>query len=608
MRPERNQEERPVDREVLAAFRAATAQPDFLSTEKFDAVLGGFGAFNLGVWAAANEVAKQIDRGHKMKIDVSNEEHADFEDVAAKVVKVLMQNGADASNASLIAATLLYWAGTNVTAGIPAPNRKLGGVCRMAAGAPAGRVSTLPTEKLNNKITGFAAVKAMYDAMEKEVLAPWPGSITPIGVAGSPVTGHTRVGEDLLFPLLAQKLVKIGVDGMMRAYNSVGIKPCRWMSSLFACAAALEILHPDAYVGEEWGPFLRTRTPYVCGLAAVEAANMPDKIHIRGTGEELETAKVVGDLAMILKDCGQPTVVGMIMFNEVCALIAEGPILGVGRSGGPLLLPLTHWCTSASLALYLKAKGMTEDESADVIRKTMDAFFQPEYATVATSILARRANYIQRGPITRVIMKATEPGLTASIYKRVVKAHEGIKAGKTVTQITAEFERQRESDLGEGVARIFSKVLGKNIEYVKYFNVCAGSGRRTHAFAQKYFAFDGHVDVEVKVDGQVHTFHNILAEIIPDALMAQDEEKLAIIETFAAGAVDLLNAGAVAMDAVIPALVGAAHGMDPKDAVEAAAAGACTSMSIPVPSLYESAELAHRISRELALLEDEPAS
>ncbi|MHB0981337.1 MAG: hypothetical protein ACYC5Q_14940 [Thermoleophilia bacterium] len=594
-----------MDREVIAAFRAATAQPDYLTTEKFDAVLGGFGAFNLGVWAAANVVAKLMDRGHKMKVDVSNETRADIEDVAGKVVKVLMDNGADPSNASLLAATLIYWAGSNVTAGIPAPNRKLAGVCRMAAGAPAGRVSTLPTEKLNNKITGFAAVKAIYDAMEKEVLAPWPGSITPRGVAGSPVTGHTRVGEDLLFPELAKKLVKIGVDGMMRSYNSVGIKPCRWMSSLFACAAALEILHPDAYVGEEWGPFLKTRTHYVCGLAAVEAAGMPDKIHVRGTGQELETAKVVGDLAMILKDCGQPTVVGMIMFNEVCALIAEGPILGVGRSGGPLLLPLTHWCTSAALALYLKGQGLPEDEVADVIRKTMQDFFQPEHATVATNILARRANFIERGPITRVVMAATEPGLTSSIYRRIEAAHEALEAGKTVTEITEGFERAREAYLGDGVARIFSKVLGRDIEYVRYLNIRPGAGRRTHAFAQKYFAFDGYVDVEVKVDGEVHKFENILAQTIPDALMAQDEDLLAIIETFAAGAVDLLNAGAVAMDVVVPALVAAAHGMDPQEAIEAASAGACTSMSIPVPFMLEAAALAARISRELATVEQD---
>ena len=61
------------------------------------------------------------------------------------------------------------------------------------------------------------------------------------------------------------------------------------------------------------------------------------------------------------------------------------------------------------------------------------------------------------------------------------------------------------------------------------------------------------------------------------------------------------------MDVVVPALVGAAHGMDPKDAVESAAAGACTSMSIPVPSMYESAELAARISRELASMEEAAA-
>ncbi|MFZ5631651.1 MAG: hypothetical protein ACOY40_02275 [Bacillota bacterium] len=588
-----------MEKEILAAFRAATAQPDYLTTEKFDAILGGFGVFNMGVWAAANVIAKEMKKGKKINVTVSNERSTEMDDIAKKVVKTLMDCGADASNAALVGATLLYWAGSSVTAGIPAPNRKLGAVCRMAAGAPAGRVSNIPTEKLNNKISGFAAVRAIYDAMDKEVLAPWPGDITPLGVAGSPVTGHTRVGEDILFPELAQKLVKIGIDGMMKAYNSVGIKPCRWMSSLLACAAALEILHPDAYVGEEWGPFLKTRTPYVCGLAAVKAANMPEKIHIRGTGEELETAKVVGDLAMILKDCGQPTVVGMIMFNEVCALIQEGPALGVGRSGGPLLLPLTHWCTSASLALYLLGKGMEEEEIADVIRKTMDNFFQVEHAAVATNILARRANFIERGPITRSVMMATEPVLVNSIYKRTVHAYNGIKSGKTITEVTRELEDQRIKDLGDGVARLFSKALGKNIEYVRFYNVRPGAGRRTHKFALKYFAFDGYVDVELKVDGKVYTFENILAKTIPDAMLANDRETLKIIECFAAGAVDLLNAGAMAMDVVVPACVGAAMGVAPQEAVDQAAAGATISMSIPVPTILESAILAARITREL---------
>ncbi|MGB9885580.1 MAG: hypothetical protein ACPLPT_00710 [Moorellales bacterium] len=588
-----------MEREVLAAFRAATAQPDYLTTEKFDAILGGFGVFNLGVWAAANVIAKEKQKGKKINVGVSNEKTTEIDEVARKAVKVLMDCGADASNAALVAATLLYWAGSSVTAGIPAPNRKLGAVCRMAAGAPAGRVANIPTEKLNNKISGFAAVQAMYEAMQREILAPWSGDLTPVGVAGSPVTGHTRVGEDLLFPELAQKLVRIGVEAMLQAYRSVGIKPCRWMASLLACAAALEIIHPDAYVGEEWGPFLQTRTPYVCGVAAVKAANMPEKIHIRGTGEELETAKVVGDLAMILKDCGSPTVVGMIMFNEVNALIAEGAILGVGRSGGPLLLPLTHWCTSASLSLYLLSKGMTEEEVADVIRTTMESYFQPEHAAVATNLLARRAHFIERGPVTRAVMLATEPALTESVLRRAQYAYQGLKAGKSLTEVTRELELQRIKALGDGTARILSKVLNRNIEYVRFCNVRPGAGRRTHKFAHKYFAFDGYVDVELKVDGKEYRFENILAKTIPDALLNHDTEQLDIIQCFAAGAVDLLNAGAVAMDVVVPACVAAAMGMDPEQAVQQAAEGATISMSIPVPTFTESVTLAARIAKGL---------
>lgn len=590
-----------MEKEIVAAFRAATAQPDYLTTEKFDAMLGGFGVFNFGVWAAANVIAKEAQKGRKLKLEVTDEPTTDVDGVARKTVKVLMDCGADASNAALLTATLLYWAGVNAQCGIPCPNRKLGAVARMAAGAPAGRVSNIPTEKLNNKISGFAAVKAMYDALGKEILAPYDGALIPIGVAGSPVTGHTRLGEDILFPELAQKLVKIGVEAMLQTYRSAGIRPCRWMAGLIACAAALEILHPDAYVGEEWGPFLQTRTPYVCGLAAVEAAKMPEKIHIRGTGEELETARVLGDLALILKDVGAPTVVGMIMFNEACALIQEGAILGVGRSGGPLLLPLTHWCTSAVLALYLCVnKGMGEEEAADVVRNTMDGFFQKEHATVATNILARRAHFIERGPVTRIVMKATEPGMTQAVYRRVTRAYEAMKEGKNVTEVTRQFEQERIEALGQGTARILSKVLGRNIEYVKFQNVRPGAGRRTHKLAQKYFAFDGYVDVEVKVDGKVHRFENIYAQAIPEAVIAGDKDKLDIIQCFAVGSVDLLNAGAVAMDVVIPACVGAAMGMEVTQAVDAAMAGATISASIPIPTLKESAGLAARIARELS--------
>jgi len=63
--------------------------------------------------------------------------------------------------------------------------------------------------------------------------------------------------------------------------------------------------------------------------------------------------------------------------------------------------------------------------------------------------------------------------------------------------------------------------------------------------------------------------------------------------------VDLLNAGACAMDVVVPACVGAAMGIDPEEAVSQASAGATVSMSIPVPSMKESAALAARIAKNI---------
>ena len=131
--------------------------------------------------------AEEIQRGRKMKLDVANEAYTDVDVVARKVTSFLQSYGADPSNSSVVTAALLYWAGVNASAGIPTPNRKLGGVCRIAAGAPGGRIASLPTEKLNNKISGFAAVLATYEALQKEHMAPFDPILLPVGLAGSPV-------------------------------------------------------------------------------------------------------------------------------------------------------------------------------------------------------------------------------------------------------------------------------------------------------------------------------------------------------------------------------------------------------------------------------------
>lgn len=588
-----------MNREIAATFRAATAKPDFLTTEKFDAMLGGWGVFNMGVWAAANVIAKEMVKGRKLKLEVTNEPFTDVDEIAKKSVKKLMECGADPANAGLATATLLYWAGVNPQCGIPCPNRKLGAVARMAAGIPSGRVSSIPTEKLNNKVSGFAATLAIYNALEKEHLAPFDSKLLPLGIGGSPFLGHTSIGEDHLFPKLGQKLARIGTRAMMKAYDSAGMRMCRWMSALLGSAAALEIIHPDAYVGEEYGQFLITRTPEVVARAAVEEAGIPEVIHIRGTNEELKSARVVGDLALILKDSGTPTVVGMIMFNEICSLIKEGAGLGVGRAGGPLLLPLNHWVTSPCLALYLLGKGATQDEIISIIGETMNGFFQKEDATVATNILARRAEFIERGPLTEAIIRATEPGMTNAVIKRTQYAYDWMKGGKPLESLLEDVQKRHIEAIATSVANMMSKTLNKKIEYIKFKNVRPGAGRRTHKFAQRHFAFDAYVDVEVKIDGKVFEWDNLLAKIAPEALLKGDKETMDALAAVGMAITELLNAGACSMDVVVCACMAAAMGMDPKEAAEKAAEVANVIVSMPSPSMKKATQLTSDIMKGL---------
>ncbi len=587
-----------MEREIIAVFRAATARPDYLTVDKLDAGLGGWGAFNIGVWAAANVIAREMRRGRHMKLEPSDQAHTDVDDIARKAVKMLMECGADPANAALCAAVLLYWAGVNVQCGMPCPNRKLGAVTRMAAGIPSGRVSSMPTEKQNNKISGFAATLAIYQAMGSEHLAPYDSNFLPLG-AGGPIIGHSAIGEDHLFPKLGQRLARIGTKAMIKAYGSVGMKPNRWLSALFGTTAALEIIHPDAYVGEEFGSFMVTRTPETTAVAAVEEAGLPSVIHIRGTGEELNTARVVGDLAIILKDSGTPTVVGMIMFSELCSIIQEGAAIGAGRSGGPLVIPLHHWVTTPTLVLYLMGKGASRDEIIPVVNKTMDMHFQRDQAITATNILARKTDSVERGPVTDIILAATEPGFTNAVASRAARAYEDMKQGKTLSEVIAAAQKRFISSLEVSVAKAMSKRLNRDIEYIRFKEVRPGSGRRSHVFAQRHFAFDAYVDVEVKIDGTVHHLDNVLAKAAPEALMQTDQATIDAISAVSPAIIEMLCSGASSLDVTVCACMAAAMGMDPDEAAKVAVSAADVLLALPAPDLKHATRLAADIVKGL---------
>lgn len=583
-----------MEREIIAVFRAITGNPDYRTTEKLEANIGGWGSFNIGVWAAANVLAKEMV-GKKMALETVNTPETDVDDVARKVVRKLVQCGADPANAALVTAILLYWAGVNVSCGIPCPNRKLGAVARMAAGVPPGRVSDLPSEKTNNKISAWPAVSAIYEALQKERIAPYDPNLLPVGLAGSPFLGHTSLGEDYLFPTLADRLTRIGARAMMKAFESVGIKPNRWESGIFATAAALEIIHPDAYTGEQFGPYFRVRTPDICGRAAVDELKMPEVVHIRGTQEEISTAKLVGDVGLILKDVGTPTVVGMIMFNEVCSIIQEGPMFGVGRSGGPIMLPLHHWVTAAPLVVHYLSKGMSAEECITALRAYANGYFQVEDAQLALNLLAHRAKYEERGPVTDIIIRATEPVLTNYVTKHAQYAYQQLRNGQSFDELVRDVEDKHTRITEEGTARLMSKILGKDIAYIRFTNIHPGSGRHKARLAQRFFAFDPELDVEVKVDGKVYKFEKFLREWVPKIIMEADMENLPALQAVCLGVTDLINSGASNVDMLVCACMATALGMDPKEAAERVIDACRYRIAIPTDSL----ELGARMTAEI---------
>ena len=194
-----------MNREIMATFRATTAKPGYLTVDKLEAGLGGWGSFTIGVWVAANVIAKEIQKGKRLKLEVTNEAFTDVDEIAEKAVKKLVECGADSANAALATAALLYWAGVNVQCGIPTPNRKLGAIARMAAKVPSGRVSSIPTDKKNNKLSGFAATLAIYQALDKENLGPYDSSILPLG-AGAPLQAILLLERIISFRNLGRNL------------------------------------------------------------------------------------------------------------------------------------------------------------------------------------------------------------------------------------------------------------------------------------------------------------------------------------------------------------------------------------------------------------------
>lgn len=589
---------RPTDRDhALAAVMAGvTTNVDWLTSDRIEALTGGHGMLNLPVVAIADALAVELRRGVDPNVKFANVVHQPIDDLLAKAIAAARSAGADGANAALLSAAMLYLAGAQAQVGIPAGNRKLGSSARMIAGVDRCGVAMIPTGKKNNKISGFPAVQAIYEAMCAGQLSPISGRDVPMGVGGGPIFGHSTLGEDLVFPAMAENGARIGTQAMLDALAGAGMPTAGLTAAMFGAAAILEIIHPDADVADRYGPYGKVTSAFVAGQSAARTAGLPETLHFRLSGDELPTAKLIGDLGLILKDVGGPTVIGMMALDEILQVFEE-----FARFTDP---PLGHLCADAVVAFkaLLAPEADPQDVAARLAAARLAASIDPDTTAIAMNIVARKATQVRRGPVTDALLAASEPARTQALLHRTVEAWERLNAGEDIEVLVADLDRRRLDTIATRLAERHARTLGKPVS-IRFERVGAGA-RRDSKMARRWLAFDPAIDVEITVDGRTARLENFVADVVPAVVRGERADIAWAVPLVAPAVGEVLVAGNVIVNVTIPAAMAAVLGrLSVAEAAERAVSAAFVSAGIPGAKqrAESAASMAVRIARAAAV-------
>ena len=575
-----------MNKEVMAAVMAASSELNLMTLDRIEACTKGHGSLNMAVLGIVNVVAEELQRGADISVKFSDSIEIPLDHVLSRAIAAAREAGADAANAAMLSAAVLLMAGSNSQAGVPAGSRKLGGMARILAGADRCGVAALPSIKRGNKVSGFAAVQAVYQALAEGKLTRIKGSRMPRGLG--PVFGHGALGEEIVIPELCRNAAQIGTTAMLNAMSGAGIDPDPLSAALLGSAAALEIVHPDAWIPNEEGDFFRGAA-YPVGRAASEAAGLPKRLHVYGTDEEYDTARLVGDVGLILKDVGGVSLIGMVALHDVLNIFKEPPFMLTqsARSNAHhgedavLALKILQWCK------------FDMDRAIDIFSRRGEHSMDPETTMVAVNTVARKAEQVRRGPITKMMIAASEPIRTKALYDRARRASRELAGGATLASVVEGLDRDRQALVEQRTSQMISKAMGKTIS----IRMVKSYSRNKKGKLSRWWGLDGDADVEVSIDGKTVLLERIISEVAPKVAETDDEELRSLL--FIGGRIlrELLLGGNIILNITVPTAVAMVRGMgSPKELGAIAEKAAYITAGIP-GARQKAAAVAHLAER-----------
>ena len=563
---------------VSTSIKAVMANPDLMTGDNINALIGGHGGLTIATACAANSIATDILKGKNIMITARNRPEIEADQVLNGSIEIAKKAGAFAANAALLSASLLYFAGANARMGCPGGNRKLGASARMIAGAEKGGVLLIPAGKSMNKITAFPAVHAIYHAAMEGKLTKVKGEDLPLL---GPMYGHGSLAQDFVFPDICENAARIGTEAMVLAQSNLGMKPNMIVSAILGTAATMEILHPDAdFEVKRDGKWVKTDTSEMTGRYAAHTIKLPDKLHFRGTGEELDSARIVGDLGLMFKDIGTPSVVGMLQFAEILASVEELGNFGAGVSGGPICGAMPHQIgADCVIALRVLSQTKSPSKAIEAVRVNKEKFLDPETANIAANTIARKAHSFYSGPVTEAIIKATEKVTHDAIEGKVKKSYELLKTGHSVSNVVKGFEDIRKKTVEASASTMFSGMLGKDVK-IKIKKMKAGA--RLPPNLSEYYGFDLNADVELTIDKKKMLLRGLSQNIIPDIVIRGNKEYSSVLPLATIPVIELMMSAHTIVNITAPCVVACAMKiMNPESAAAEAEKAAYITAAIP---------------------------